>query len=696
MIHFMAAIFISYPRRYLDWVEVLHCNLGRYLRVEIFLDACDLASGRSWPTDLQAALDRAAQLVLVVTPEALASRWVLREVNAFLAAGKKRLHLLKLVATPLPPFLEEVEWVDFEAHDRSKYERGLAKLVAGLRGSGSGAALPGHGAIEIPEAPDPGLPPPLRGEIVDWLAPLLGRKTYRLSVEASLGLEKNTLDEYPSRPLAASAALVLAAGDEHPVKAALRFLDVLADVLGEDEPRQVARLEPLRVKLGDLLDGEPPSDLLDLYLRRLEADHRDLVPLVPDETGLELLDKVYVEVELRPEERTRGWGKGEERIAGRRLEIEELLALDPEEEPWVSRRWVLRGDPGTGKTTMLRRLASRLAARRAAGPQTAGQPEPKRRWVPVYEPLPRLMKKPGWLLDRIEELLCRAGHPARGLAATLDREGREGRLLLLLDGLDEVPEEDRRAAEGQIRELAGRWRSAPVVVTTRPIPYRPFAGDFREADLQPFDSQRRREFLGRWFGRASGRPDDERARRELRAIEADPGLRELAGNPLYLTLMALLLESDERPEKNRSHLYRQVLDLLLAGRHRVPRRPMEHREGVRRVLRYLAYGMTRDNRDVEDLAALAGRLYDPEDPEARAARRLLQQVARWEAGLEAFFDELAERTAILRPERPGEEEWRFLHRSFREALTAERLEEIDRGEGGRRRRVGPGAGRLVR
>jgi predicted NACHT family NTPase len=141
----------------------------------------------------------------------------------------------------------------------------------------------------------------------------------------------------------------------------------------------------------------------------------------------------------------------------------------------VTRRWVVRGDPGSGKTTLLRHLAARLAE------------ESPPRWVPVFQSLPVLLRKREFLLDRIERQMGRADH--RGMAAVLEREGQEGRLLLLLDGLDEV--EDREDAETLLRQLSERWPRTPLVVTTRPIGYRRFDAAFRELELQPFDRERR-------------------------------------------------------------------------------------------------------------------------------------------------------------------------------------------------------------
>lgn len=118
---------------------------------------------------------------------------------------------------------------------------------------------------------------------------------------------------------------------------------------------------------------------------------------------------------------------------------------------------------------------------------------------------------------------------------------------------------------------------------------------------------RRREFLARWFGRATGVPDDSRAGMALASLDG-PDLRELAGNPLYLTLMALLFEQGTAPDRNRARLYDQVFDLLLEGKHRFQEAPIDRPAAVRQVLRYLAFSMTVDNLDAEPRSRLEERL----------------------------------------------------------------------------------------
>jgi formylglycine-generating enzyme required for sulfatase activity len=158
-----------------------------------------------------------------------------------------------------------------------------------------------------------------------------------------------------------------------------------------------------------------------------------------------------------------------------------------------------------------------------------------------------------------------------------------------------------------------------------------------------------------------------------------PELRELAGNPLYLTLMALLFERGEAPKRNRARLYDQVFELLLGGKHRLLQAPIDHPKAVRQALAYLGFSMTVDNRDAEPREQLEARLYQPE---ASEVYQPLERVPRWRHGLQPFFSDIAEKTGILGPHDGRDADWRFWHRTFREALAAEQLAEEYSGKEG--------------
>ena len=127
--------FLSYSSRYADWVEALHANLEATLARHgesrpVFLDRLDVAAGASWVTQLAAGVNQAAKLVLVVTPEALASPRVGDEWQALVDSrrdwSRGQPVPVVLVWAPLPLFLGPIQYVDFRGHDEAGYAAGLS------------------------------------------------------------------------------------------------------------------------------------------------------------------------------------------------------------------------------------------------------------------------------------------------------------------------------------------------------------------------------------------------------------------------------------------------------------------------------------------------------------------------------------------------------------------------------------------
>jgi formylglycine-generating enzyme required for sulfatase activity len=336
-------------------------------------------------------------------------------------------------------------------------------------------------------------------------------------------------------------------------------------------------------------------------------------------------------------------------------------------------RWALVGDPGAGKTTVLRYVALRLAKYHLgrdpdAGRELGFEGTPPH---PLYLRLPdvadKLRQRPGPPRAAVSQADWIAALDGLGCPTTLDG------VLVLFDGLDEVRDgADRRWLAASIRELANRFAGPDerpnrfgVACRTRAWGEGAELHDFADARLLPLDAEQVGDFVGKWF---SAVPHDADALREgLRAtIRANEAVRRIATNPQLLTMLCLLYVAQRSLPEARALLYTEVINQRL----RRPGRGLERwggEEKVRRLLRRLAWHMhaddparaPRDTLSVEDAARLLA-------PDATGGDV--------EAALGDLLHDLEVHAGLLTTEGAN---LRFLHRTFQEFLVAEHLAGLD-------------------
>ena len=221
-----------------------------------------------------------------------------------------------------------------------------------------------------------------------------------------------------------------------------------------------------------------------------------------------------------------------------------------------NRRLVILGNPGSGKTSILKFCVMRWVNQK--GDPQLTQPVPF--WVELKE-----YARSGEGLEEYVRSTC-TPFALRSLRPPGLLEGRGS--ALYVDGLDEILDTAARARTiGGIAEFAARHPAARIVVTSRINGYdsRPLAEiGFAHATLENFDDSQIREFLRKWHAITE---DDDRQRnysqsRIESALSASSAIRELAGNPLLLTMLAILNRNQELPG-NRVELYREASRLLL-------------------------------------------------------------------------------------------------------------------------------------
>jgi predicted NACHT family NTPase len=257
-----------------------------------------------------------------------------------------------------------------------------------------------------------------------------------------------------------------------------------------------------------------------------------------------------------------------EKITGRRrLDIAELLQnCNPEDferfglnkvtEKRVSgleavqrySKLMVLGKPGAGKTTFLKYLAMQCIE---------GQFQANR--VPLFITLKDFAEAPKQpdVLEYIAQQLSVCGITDTSNEA--EQLLRHGRGLVLLDGLDEVREEDTKRVLTQIRDVTDQFHANQFVITCR-IAAKDYTFErFTEVEMADFDEEQIAIFAQNWF-RLS---DPVKAERFIQKLEENEPMQELATNPLLLTLLCLVFGENADFPANHSELYKEGLDVLL-------------------------------------------------------------------------------------------------------------------------------------
>ncbi|WP_322745037.1 NACHT domain-containing protein [Leptolyngbya ectocarpi] len=134
-----------------------------------------------------------------------------------------------------------------------------------------------------------------------------------------------------------------------------------------------------------------------------------------------------------------------------------------------------------------------------------------------------------------------------------------GKVLLLLDGLDEVREEYVSQVRREIQTLADQYPENQFVVTCRIAAQDYVFQQFTEVEVADFDEQQIAEFANRWFRLKY----PAKAESFIAKLQEEKRIQELATNPLLLTLLCLIFEEKGKFKDSRAELYKEGIELLL-------------------------------------------------------------------------------------------------------------------------------------
>lgn len=221
---------------------------------------------------------------------------------------------------------------------------------------------------------------------------------------------------------------------------------------------------------------------------------------------------------------------------------------------------LVEGNPGSGKSMLLHHWTQELAYARLRDPAHA--------LVPLLVPLAWWERTSGpgpWTSSPAALLARRYASDAPGeeeaLAYALGEALRDGRAVLLLDALDELSDPAMVSLRDWWGWLRAHYPAAPVAITGRPLVEAGGIAVGERLYVRAFDAGQQGEFVRRWFGDGQ----ELAAEALLKTLAGRRRLHsaQIAGNPLFLTLMCVEYESRGELSTTAGGLLDRFVRLLL-------------------------------------------------------------------------------------------------------------------------------------
>lgn len=335
-------------------------------------------------------------------------------------------------------------------------------------------------------------------------------------------------------------------------------------------------------------------------------------------------------------------------------------------------RLLLGGSAGSGKTTLLQWI-SVTASQSAFGDEMASW----NGYIPFLLPLRRFASTEMPAPEKFVEVSHRnlAGAMPSGW---VHKVMADGRALVLIDGLDELPDDRRPMARKWLTELMIDFPECKYVVTSRPLAISTDwedLPDFQYSELLPMNRGDIRAFVSHWHRAAAAVIDtaedrhaiDEAERHLLSSLFALPHIAMLSTSPLLCALIcAMHRQNANKLPENRMELYETALQMLVSSR--------DHERDVN-LSAYPDLVYAEQRALLADFALWLHESGASDTEEAHLYRRIGKKLPQLPRRTEADSGEvgrfLLARSGVLRV--PVEGRVDFVHRTFLEYLAAAEL-----------------------
>ena len=203
----------------------------------------------------------------------------------------------------------------------------------------------------------------------------------------------------------------------------------------------------------------------------------------------------------------------------------------------IENKILIEGSAGMGKSTLLKHWAINLAENASLASE---------RKIPIFLPLLAVESacsaSGNWDLS-LTDLVSRQfstylPRSSDSLQLAVARVIDSGQALILLDGLDEISEDNRTHIKGWINAVRRKAAECPIVVTSRPILFTEGFEHFSKLTLRPFEPEQQKQFIELWF-KSESQTDKIEKIRELMEREDAFLIASICGNPLFLTMLCI-------------------------------------------------------------------------------------------------------------------------------------------------------------
>ncbi|MDX8034986.1 NACHT domain-containing protein [Lentzea sp. BCCO 10_0856] len=339
-------------------------------------------------------------------------------------------------------------------------------------------------------------------------------------------------------------------------------------------------------------------------------------------------------------------------------------------------RAVVLGDPGAGKSTLAEKLTYDVAV------EDSGRVP----FLVVLREFNDLLRVPGTDVPKLLETLCVAPYHCTPPPAALQYLLRNGRAVVVFDGLDELVQTELRSrVVKMVTGFAHAYPLVPVVVTARKIGYTDAALNeklFPIAYVNEFDEEQVLQYVKNWFALDLSAKPAVREQLPKSFMKESEDIAELRSNPLLLALLCTLYSSDRYLPNELSKVYERCALMLFEqwdkGRE-IPL-PLEFRGHLREAVEHLAWNMfTAPNSgealEESQIVRLLSAYLEPKLEDPVEASVLAEAFLRFCTGRAWVLNDVGA-TSV-------ERRFGFTHRTFLEYFAARRLVRNNRSGGAR-------------